>query len=104
MATLTLNLRDELLDRINATAKECGKTAEQVILAALEQVFPTAEPVPDRTVGEEIEAILALIWAEQDAHPERFQPNETAESYGDAVEAYLAQHWAEDIRKRNMNR
>lgn len=104
MTTLIVNVEDALMERIARIAAERGEDATQVVVDALEHVFKQEAANNSKTMGAEILELLTPYWAEQDTHPERYQPGLTPENAGDSVETYLAQHWANDIRKESTNR
>ena len=105
----TLILDDKLAERLTQIAASQGRTLDDLATETLQHVADTAQldtlqaaaPVPEPTEGERLLALLNPYWEEQVAHPERFQPDTHPQPFGDHVEEFLWNHWAEDIAKEN---
>ena len=73
-------------------------------MEALTQAFLSKAPEDDGTLADKMLEVLAPFWAEQDRQESGGEPPCPKGAPGDAVEEYLAKHWADDIRKSSMNR
>jgi hypothetical protein len=104
MATLTVNVDDALLERIADAAHERGEDTEHVIVEVLKQAFQSSSTEDDITLADKMLEVLAPFWAEQDRQEAENAPQSPKGAPGDAVEEYLARHWAEDIRKGSASR
>lgn len=104
MVTLLVNVEDALLERITDAAQERGEDTEHLIVEVLRQVFKSKAIEDTTPLDEQMLAVLAPHWAEQDRQEAGSEVSGQSGGPGDAAEEYLARYWAEDIRKGSMNR
>lgn len=104
MSTLLVNVDDALMERIADVAQGRGEATEQVVVEALRRAFQVPLSSEEPPLDAKMLEILAPFWAEQDRQEADGATPIPVGQPGDAAEAYMAQHWAEDIRKRNINR
>ncbi|MCW3055094.1 MAG: hypothetical protein JWN14_4264 [Chthonomonadales bacterium] len=74
MATLVVRVDDALLERITDAAQERGEDMEHLIVEVLTQAFPLKTIDDAVTVVDEMTAVLAPIWAEQDRQEPGSEP------------------------------
>lgn len=118
MHTLVLHVDDALLTRMSDAAASIGTDVSVLATETLRRAYeanldtnelprslePTdASPSTPASrlgnPGNDVLAILEAVWAEQDAHPERFRPGLGLGQTEDPVEKNLSEHWAADIAK-----
>ena len=104
MITLTVSVEEALLERIADVAQARGEETEQIVVEVLRQAFRAKSSENSLTLDDEMLAVLAPFWAEQDSEQGGNPTQVEKGTPGDAVEEYLARHWADDIRKSSMNR